>query len=49
MSVHYAMRELEIERRLIGTETAHLESNMVGAEYWLKHLHADASAIMLRR
>lgn len=38
MALIYATRDLEIERRIIGTETAHLQGDMNGADYWLKHV-----------
>ncbi|KAI1496376.1 hypothetical protein F5X99DRAFT_424715 [Biscogniauxia marginata] len=40
-ALDYARKELDIERCIIGTETAHLRNNMDGAEYWLAHLGRD--------
>ncbi|KAK3936719.1 hypothetical protein QBC46DRAFT_24732 [Diplogelasinospora grovesii] len=37
-AMYYARKELDIERCCIGTETAHLQKDMEGAEYWLAHL-----------
>ncbi|KAI0596358.1 hypothetical protein F4775DRAFT_565073 [Biscogniauxia sp. FL1348] len=37
-AVEYGRKELDIERCIIGTETAHLRDDMYGAEYWLAHL-----------
>ncbi|KAI1490253.1 hypothetical protein F5X96DRAFT_637198 [Biscogniauxia mediterranea] len=37
-ALEYARKELDIERCIIGTETAHLRDDMYGADYWLAHL-----------
>lgn len=37
-AMDYAVKELEIERNIIGMETGHLRDGMNGAEYWLMHL-----------
>ncbi|KAK7707978.1 hypothetical protein SLS64_006800 [Diaporthe eres] len=34
----YALKELEIEEAVIGTETDHLSEDLVGAKYWLEYL-----------
>ncbi|CAK3875243.1 TPR domain [Lecanosticta acicola] len=34
----YAQKECEVEKVCIGSETDHLEKNMEGAVYWIKHL-----------
>ncbi|KAI0120381.1 SET domain-containing protein [Hypoxylon sp. NC0597] len=34
----YARKELELEKVLIGTETAHLKDGLQGAKYWVKHI-----------
>jgi hypothetical protein len=33
--------ELEIERYCVGAETAHLEKDMKGAEFWLPHVESE--------
>ncbi|KAI0965215.1 TPR domain protein [Xylaria arbuscula] len=38
LAISYAVKELEIERRIIGTETEHLRPRLKGAEYWLESL-----------
>lgn len=34
----YAIKELEIERCVVGVETDHLRQDMAGAEYWIEYL-----------
>ena len=31
-------KALDIEGRIIGTETAHMRDEMIGADYWIEHL-----------
>lgn len=38
----YARKELEVQRYCLGTETEHLESDMEGAEFWIKDLEQRA-------
>ncbi|KAK5118169.1 hypothetical protein LTR85_008149 [Meristemomyces frigidus] len=38
----YARKELEVQRYCLGTETAHMEKDMEGAEFWIKHLEQTA-------
>ena len=38
----YARKEINVQRYCLGTETAHLEQNMEGAEFWIKHLDPSA-------
>lgn len=40
-AIAYAKKELDVERYCVGTETAHLQEDMDGAEYWLAHLEAE--------
>jgi hypothetical protein len=40
-AVKYAKMELEIERYCVGAETAHLEKDMKGAEFWLPHVESE--------
>ncbi|KAI1104095.1 SET domain-containing protein [Jackrogersella minutella] len=37
-ALEYALKELELERLLIGTETGHLQDEPSGAEYWVDHV-----------
>ncbi|RWA08362.1 hypothetical protein EKO27_g6746 [Xylaria grammica] len=37
-AVQYAQKELELERCMLGTDTAHLQGEMGGAEFWLQLL-----------
>ncbi|KAK4540498.1 hypothetical protein LTR36_009136 [Oleoguttula mirabilis] len=38
----YARKELEVQRYCLGTETAHMEMDMEGAEFWIKHVEQMA-------
>ncbi|KAI1093512.1 hypothetical protein F5B19DRAFT_449645 [Rostrohypoxylon terebratum] len=40
----YARKELDLERLLIGTETAHLIENLDGARYWLEHVRSEVGS-----
>jgi hypothetical protein len=40
-AVKYAKKELEVERYCIGENTAHLEKDMKGAEFWLPHVVSE--------
>lgn len=40
-AVKYAKMELEVERYCVGAETAHLEKDMKGAEFWLPHVTSE--------
>jgi hypothetical protein len=40
-AVKYAKMELEVERYCVGAETAHLEKDMNGAEFWLPHVTSE--------
>jgi hypothetical protein len=40
-AVKYAKMELEVERYCVGAETAHLEKNTKGAEFWLPHVESE--------
>jgi hypothetical protein len=40
-AVKYANKELEVERYCIGTETAHLEQDMRGADFWLPYVMSE--------
>ncbi|KAI1381883.1 SET domain-containing protein [Hypoxylon crocopeplum] len=42
-ALHYARKELEHERLLIGTETSHLKEDLYGAAYWLEHVQERTS------
>ncbi|OTA69518.1 SET domain-containing protein [Hypoxylon sp. EC38] len=37
-ALDYARKELDLEKVLIGTETAHLKDELLGAKYWVKHI-----------
>ncbi|KAI0834091.1 SET domain-containing protein [Hypoxylon sp. FL0890] len=37
-AIDYARKELELEKLLLGTETAHLKDDFQGAKYWVKHI-----------
>ncbi|KAM0717353.1 hypothetical protein Q7P37_007205 [Cladosporium fusiforme] len=44
-AVSYAKKERDIERFCIGSDTAHLEKDMKGAEFWIQHvLHKRVKA-----
>lgn len=40
-AIKYAIKELEIERDCIVTETAHLEEDMTSAEFWLQYMISE--------
>ena len=37
-AMEYAQKELEVEKVCVGDETEHLEKDMEGAKFWIKHL-----------
>ena len=44
----YARKELEVQRYCLGTETAHMEEGMEGAEFWIHHLESVAEKDRVR-
>ncbi|KAK5136624.1 hypothetical protein LTR08_002638 [Meristemomyces frigidus] len=44
----YARKELAVQRYCLGTETAHMEMDMEGAEFWIKHLEQVAEKDRVR-
>lgn len=42
-AVKYAKKELEVELYCIGPETAYLEKDMKGANFWLQHAESEVA------
>ncbi|KAI2463048.1 SET domain-containing protein [Annulohypoxylon bovei var. microspora] len=47
-ALEYARKELDLEKLLIGTETAHLKDNLYGAKYWVEHIRKKVTRKPLR-
>jgi hypothetical protein len=47
-AVGYAKKERHVELCCVGTETAHLEEDLKGAEYWLAYLLAQREEMLVK-
>lgn len=48
-AVEYAKMELEVERYCIGIDTAHLEKDVKGAEFWLPHVMSEDAKLQAKQ
>ncbi|KAI2602813.1 SET domain-containing protein [Hypoxylon sp. NC1633] len=46
--LHYARKELGLERQLIGTETDHLREDLYGAKYWMESIQKQKMLVYLQ-
>jgi hypothetical protein len=48
-AVEYAKMELKVERYCTGKDTAHLEKDMKGAEFWLPHVVSEDAKLQEKK